>query len=437
MATSVFLFIFFCCCFFSFLCADPVLTEDAAVVSSLGRKSFPHGFVFGTASSSYQYEGAAKEGGRGPSIWDIFTHQHPNKIKGGGNGDVAVDQYHRYKEDVRLMENLGLDAYRFSISWSRILPSLKPFATLFHWDLPQALEGEYGGFLSKKIIEDFTNFVDVCFKEFGDKVKQWITINEPYSYASGGYVSGNFPPGRCTKVLGNCSAGNSGTEPYIVAHNFLLSHASAVKLYKDKYQGEQKGEIGITLVSNWFIPYSTSASNRMAAQRALDFMFMDPLTKGDYPQSMRSLVGSRLPRFTKEEACLVKGSFDFLGLNYYTTYYASNYPAGYKVIAPSYATDSRANTSGFSEFNNGTLSLMESLKDPWRMEYYSGHLYYLHEAIREGVDVRGYFAWSLLDNFEWADGYSIRFGLVFIDYNNGLKRHPKHSAYWLQKFLHA
>ncbi|XP_049934173.1 beta-glucosidase 12-like isoform X1 [Nymphaea colorata] len=458
-----------------------------------------------------QYEGAANEGGRGPSIWDIFTHQYPNKIKGGGNGDVAVDQYHRYKEDVRLMKYLGLDAYRFSISWSRILPTgkvsgginkvgiayynnlinellskgLKPFVTLFHWDLPQALESEYGGFLSKQIIEDFTNFVDVCFKEFGDRVKHWITLNEPYAYAYGGYVSGTFPPGRCTKVLGNCTAGNSGTEPYVVAHNFLLSHASAVKLYKDKYQGEQKGEIGITLVSNWFIPYSTSASNRMAAQRALDFMFgwfMDPLTKGDYPPSMRSLVGSRLPRFTKEETQLVKGSFDFLGLNYYTTYYASNYPAGYKVIAPSYATDSRANTSaerngkligfpaasswlymypkglknlllyikekynnpkvfitenGYSEYNNGTLSLMESLKDPWRVEYYYGHLYYLHESIREGVDVRGYFAWSLLDNFEWADGYSIRFGLVFIDYSNGLRRHPKHSAYWLQKFLHA
>ncbi|KAF3775748.1 Beta-glucosidase 12 [Nymphaea thermarum] len=308
-----------------------------------------------------------------------------DKIKGGANGDVAVDQYHRYKEDVRLMKDLGLDAYRFSISWSRILPSTYSnnyfFVMIFR------------SFLAS--LEDFTNFVDLCFNEFGDRVKHWITLNEPHTYTNGGYVIGTFAPGRCTKVLGNCTAGNSATEPYVVAHNLLLSHASAVKL------------------------------------------FMDPLTKGDYPPSMRSLVGSRLPRFTKEETQLVKGSLDFLGLNYYTTYYASNYPAGYKVIAPSYASDSRANTSGYSEFDNSTFPLMEALKDPWRMEYYSGHLYYLHEAIRQGVDVRGYFAWSLLDNFEWADGYSIRFGLVFIDYNNGLQRHPKHSAYWLQKFLHA
>ncbi|KAF3787001.1 Myrosinase [Nymphaea thermarum] len=469
-----------------------------------------------------------------------------DKIKGGANGDVAVDQYHRYKEDVRLMKDLGLDAYRFSISWSRILPTgkvsggINKVGVAYYNNLINELLSKemdttlvltmsacayvsvYESMLScmnrfvairhsfplgssssprKRVwriseqtnhnsfviicSEDFTNFADVCFKEFGDRVKHWITLNEPYSYSYAGYATGLFAPGRCTKVLGNCTAGNSGTEPYLVAHNSLLSHASAVKLYKDKYQGEQKGEIGITLVTHWFIPYTASASNHMAAQRALDFMFgwfMDPLTKGDYPPSMRSLVGSRLPRFTKEEAQLVKGSFDFLGLNYYTTYYASNYPAGYKVIAPSYATDSRANTSGkrngkligrmaasswlymypkgikdlllyikekynnpkifitengCSESINSTLSLVEALKDPWRMKYYSGHLYYLHEAIREGVDVRGYFAWSLLDNFEWADGYSIRFGLVFIDYNNGLQRHPKHSAYWLQKFLHS
>ncbi|KAF3776020.1 Beta-glucosidase 24, partial [Nymphaea thermarum] len=178
--------------------------------------------------------------------------------------------------------------------------------------------------------EDFTNFVDICFKEFGDRVKHWITLNEPYSYTYGGYVRGIFPHGWCTKVLENCLAGNSGSKPYVVAHNFLLCHASAVKLYKDKYHGEQKGEIGVTLVSNWFIPYSTSA-------------LRDPLTKGDYPPSLRSLVGSHLPRFTKEEA---KKGPDFLGLNYYTTYYTSNCPAGYKVIAPSYATDLRANTSG-------------------------------------------------------------------------------------------
>ncbi|CAN6453732.1 unnamed protein product [Victoria cruziana] len=382
------------------------------------------------------------------------------------------------------INNVGIAYYNNLIN-QLLSKGLKPFITIFHWDLPQALESEYGGFRSKQIIRDFTNFADLCFKEFGDRVKHWITLNEPFSYADGGYVTGTLAPGRCTRVLGNCTVGNSGTEPYIVAHNLLLSHANVAKLYKDKYQVEQKGEIGITLVTHWFIPYSTSTSDHMAAQRALDFMFgwfMDPLTKGDYPESMRLLVGRRIPRFTEQESQLVKGSHDFLGLNYYTTYYASNIPGDYKITAPSYTTDSMANTSGikngkdighpaasswlymypkgikdlliyikkkynnpkifitengYSEFNNSTLPLMEALKDPWRIKYYSGHLQYLHEAIREGVDVRGYFAWSLLDNFEWSDGYSIRFGLVFIDYNNGLKRHPKQSAYWLQKFLHA
>nr|XP_010943555.1 beta-glucosidase 12 isoform X1 [Elaeis guineensis] len=407
------------------------------------------------------------------------------------------------------MKEMGLDAYRFSISWTRILPNgslsgginkegidyynnlindlisngLKPFVTLFHWDSPQGLEDQYGGFLSNRIVDDFRNYAEVCFREFGDRVKHWITFNEPWSYSVGGYASGILAPGRCSpSEVGKCSAGDSGREPYMVTHHQLLAHAEAVKLYKRKFQESQKGKIGITLVCHWMIPYSNSQSNGNAAERALDFMlgwFMEPLTKGDYPLNMRALVGSRLPKFSRQQSKLIKGSFDFIGLNYYTSRYAKDLPIG-NAINITYNTDSAANLTvvrnglfigpraasswlyiyprgirdlllytkarynnpivyitenGVSEFNNGTLSLEEALKDNTRIDFYRQHLLYVRGAIREGVDVRGYFAWSLLDNFEWVDGYTIRFGINYVDYKDGLKRYPKSSALWFGRFL--
>ncbi|XP_062171430.1 beta-glucosidase 12-like [Alnus glutinosa] len=476
---------------------------------SLNRSSFPAGFIFGTASSSYQYEGAANEGGKGPNIWDTYTHRYPSRITDGSNGDVAVDQYHRYKEDVGIMKEMGLDAYRFSISWSRVLPKgklsggvnregikyynnlinelldkgLKPFVTLFHWDMPQALEDEYGGFLSPHIVDDFRDYTELCFKEFGDRVKHWITLNEPWSFSKVGYATGQYAPGRCSSWQNlNCTGGDSGTEPYLVTHNQLLAHAAAVQVYKQKYQASQKGVIGITLISHWMVPFSDAKHNRNAALRALDFMlgwFLDPLTNGDYPHSMQSLVGKRLPKFTKEQSKLVKGSFDFIGLNYYTAYYAA-YAPNLNAGHASYLTDSLANLTaerngiligppaasdglyvyprgfldlllytkeryhnpliyitenGVDEFNNATLSLEEALVDNHRIEYHHSHLWYLRRAIMEGVNIKGYFAWSLLDNFEWNLGYTVRFGINYVDYKNGLKRHPKLSARWFKNFL--
>ncbi|BAT91787.1 hypothetical protein VIGAN_07041300 [Vigna angularis var. angularis] len=475
-------------------------------ISSLNRSSFPTSFVFGTASASYQYEGAAKEDGRGPSIWDAFTHKYPEKIRDRSNGDVAVDQYHRYKEDIEIMKNMNLDAYRFSISWSRILPKgklsgginqegidyynrfidnllaegIEPYVTLFHWDLPQALEEEYGGFLSRRIVDDFEDYVEVCFKEFGDRVKYWITLNEPWTFSRGGYAIGGSAPGRCSEWLNpNCTGGDSGTEPYLVSHNQLLAHAAAVKLYKNKYQKLQRGLIGITIVSHWFKPISNKKSDKEAAQRAIDFMYgwyMEPLTSGKYPENMRNLVGKRLPEFIKEEAKLLVGSFDFLGLNYYTTYYVSDAPK----TKPNYETDSNARLSSFrngvaigpssgsgwlyvypkgirelwlytkekyndpliyitengvSELNNPELSLQEALQDIYRIDSYYRHLYYVNSAIRDDVKVKAYFAWSLLDNFEWGDGYTVRFGIHYVDYKNGLKRYQKLSAKWFKNFL--
>ncbi|PRQ34659.1 putative glycosidase [Rosa chinensis] len=319
-----------------------------------------------------------------------------------------------------------------------------PFVTLFHWDLPQTLEDEYGGFLSPLIVNHFRDYAELCYKEFGDRVKHWITFNEPYSYSAGGYAVAILAPGRCSdRQELNCTGGNSGTEPYLVAHNQLLAHTAAITLYKQQYQSSQKGLIGITLVSNWFEPVSEAEHHKNATLRALDYMFMDPLTNGDYPHSMRSLVGNRLPKFTKEQSKLLIGSFDFLGLNYYTANYAADAPH-YNSVNASYLTDTYATLSckyckfknfisstaasdwlyvyprgirdlllytktkyndpliyvtenGIDESNDPKLTLEVSLNDTQRVDYYYRHLYCLQRAIKDGVNVKGYFAWSLLD----------------------------------------
>lgn len=482
-----------------------LLIVAAGTSPDLGRSSFK--FVLG--SSAYQDEGAALEGGKGPSIWDTFSHIQ-GKIEDGKNGDVAVDQYHRYKEDVRHLKYMGMDLYRFSISWSRIFPQgsprhggvneegityynnlinellkngMEPFVTLYHWDMPQALEDEYGGFRSQRVVEDFGTFAEECFRAFGDRVKYWTTINEPLTFTLYGYDLGLHAPGRCSPGFGNCTAGNSATEPYIVTHNMLLAHSAAVKLYRTKYQGKQKGSIGISLVVNWMVPYSNSLLDQEATQRAIDFRigwFLDPLTSGEYPDSMRSLVGARLPRFSSEEAKDLKGSFDFLGYNYYSTDFTVNNPTPQNSLNTDYVLDARANISdqvkgvyigssegvsafrsypaglrevinytkhrysnppiyitetGYADFDNGTTPLEEALQDSGRVEYHSKHLSSLLEAIREGADVRGYVVWSLLDDFEWSFGYDYRFGLYYVDYNDNLKRYPRESANWFRNVL--
>ncbi|KAK7261594.1 hypothetical protein RIF29_27908 [Crotalaria pallida] len=507
MAFKAFLIL---CLLFVATCASVTFSEEAVApildVSSLNRSSFPKGFIFGTSSSAYQYEGAAKEGGRGASIWDTFTHKYPDKIQDRSNGDVASDQYHHYKEDVRIMRYMNLDAYRLSISWSRILPNgkvdgginkegikyynnlinellangIKPTVTLFHFDLPQALEDEYRGFLSPNIVKHFRDYAELCFKEFGDRVKHWITLNEPFGYSYGGYAQGLSPPGRCSKYVNpNCTGGDSGREPYLVSHNQLLAHAAAVQVYKKKYQASQKGVIGIALISHWFVPLSSHPLDKIAAKRAIDFMlgwFMGPLTSGKYPKSMRYFVGKRLPKFNTLQAKQIIGSFDFVGLNYYTANYASNAPKLSHAI-PNYVSDSHVNLTterngipigqragmlyvypkgirelllyikkkynnpliyitenGVSEFTDPTLTLKEALIDTFRIDYYYRHLFYLQSAISDGVNVKGYFAWSLLDDFEWNSGYTVRFGINFVDFKTG-KRYQKISAEWFKNFL--
>ncbi|XP_057515340.1 beta-glucosidase 24-like isoform X2 [Amaranthus tricolor] len=478
-------------------------------ISFLNRTSFPPGFIFGSASSAYQFEGAAYEDGKGPSIWDTFTHKFPGKIADGNNGDVAVDSYHRYKEDVKIMKEMGVDAYRFSISWPRILPygkvskgvnnkglmyyhnlinellanGIQPFITLFHWDLPQSLQDEYGGFLSPQIVDDFRDYSDLCFREFGSKVKHWITLNEPWSYSTGIFSTGIYSSKQCPKSDPDKCIIDFATHPYLAAHYQLLAHAAAVHIYRKKYQASQKGLIGVALNTNWFVPVSPSKHNRNSALRALDFMFgwyMDPITYGDYPRSMRSLVGNRLPKFSKEQSLMLRGSYDFLGLNHYTSSYAA-YAPSLKNGKPSYNTDSLTNLTserngipigpkaasdwlyvyprgiydllvhikqkykdpiiyitenGIDEANDARLSLKEALADGMRIHYYHSYLAFIQRAVRNKVKLRGYFAWSFSDNFEWGSGYTVRFGINYIDYKNGLKRYPKNSAKWFKNFLH-
>ena len=511
------------------------LEKDLPVIQPrVGRRSFSPDFVFGAATAAYQIEGAANEGGKGPSIWDTFTHKFPEKIADGSNGDVAADSYRRYKEDVQLLKDLGMDAYRFSISWSRILPNgrgkvnqegvqyynnlinelldngIKPYVTLFHWDLPQALDDEYGGFLGDKLVEDFKNYVDVCFREFGDRVKHWITMNEPLMFTTLGYGLGFHAPGHCTDGLEigglgklNCPVGgDSLREPYIVAHNILRAHAEAVHLYREKYKATQDGKIGITLVTHWMEPIDNTPLSKEAQERALQFnlgWFMDPLKFGDYPLSMRALVRDRLPFFTEEESNKIKESYDFIGLNYYTSRFARHRSVPKDFKPTSYLDDSHVDITEFDndgfpidhvepgswinvhprglrelllyiknrydnpaiyitengvmEQDNKELRLHQALNDTHRAEYLTLHLHELKEAKRRGVDVKGYFTWSLLDNFEWQDGYKSRLGLHFIDYYGSykslhdeneeakgdsprhLRRIPKQSVVWFKRFL--
>ncbi|XP_027186221.1 beta-glucosidase 11-like isoform X2 [Cicer arietinum] len=377
---------------------------------SLSRDDFPSDFVFGASTSAYQVEGAANEDGRKPSIWDTFSH-NGNANMYVGDGDIGCDGYHKYKEDVQLMANMGLDAYRFSISWSRLIPDgkgpinprglqyyhnlinelishgIQPHVTMNHFDLPQTLEDEYGGWVSKRIVKDFTSYVDVCFKEFGDRVKYWTTINEGNVHALFGYDVGIVPPQRCSPSFeANCSRGNSSTEPYLAAHHMLLAHASAARLYRNKYKGMQHGFIGFNLLTLGFVPMTNNSEDIIATQRAKDFTigwFLKPLTYGDYPDIMKKNAGSRLPYFTKKESNLVKGSIDFLGINFYTSYLINNNPRSMSLEDRDYMLDiavgltNLENDSSIYEFEIATTNL-QGVLDFLKNDYGNISIY-IHE----------------------------------------------------------
>ncbi|KAJ7975201.1 putative Beta-glucosidase [Quillaja saponaria] len=462
--------------------ASAIVLNEASVFSEtthldtggLSRESFPEGFLFGTATSAYQVEGMADKDGRGPSIWDEFI-KTPGIIADNSTGEVAVDQYHRYKEDIDILAKHNFEAYRFSISWSRIFPDgagkvnwkgvayynrlinymlkkgITPFANLYHYDLPLALEKKYQGLLSRNVVKDYADYAEFCFKTFGDRVKNWMTFNEPRA-----------------------------PEPYIVAHNLILAHATAVQRYREKYQEKQKGRIGILLDFVWYEPLTRSKADNYAAQRARDFhvgWFIHPLVYGEYPKTMKNNVRDRLPTFSEEEVKMVKGSLDYVGINQYTTYYMQdigprqpqkdlsyqqdwnvgyvyekngvpigpleysgwlyNVPWGLRK-ALLYIKERYGNPTVILAENGmddpGNVTFSKGLHDTTRINYYKDYLLQLKQAVDDGANVVGYFAWSLLDNFEWRLGYTSRFGIVYVDFKT-LKRYPKMSARWFKKML--
>lgn len=452
---------------------------------------FPEGFIWGSATAAYQIEGAWDEDGRGLSIWDAHSHT-AGEVINDDTGDTACDHYHRFEEDVRLMKNMGLKYYRFSISWSRILPNgftshvnekgigfynklidtlvkndIEPMVTLYHWDLPLSLQIQYDGWLNKDIIVPaFAEYARLCFSRFGDRVKYWITINEPWCISILGYGTGEHAPGRCQ---------NPDVEPYLAAHSMLLAHANAVSIYRKEFNNN--GKIGITLNSDWCEPLPSNdprqyALNKEAAERSMLFnlgLFADPIYKGDYPEVMRETCGDRLPKFTSDERDLLLNSSDFFGINHYSSNYGSpghgegdkSFFADVNVTMSSDPTWQKTDMGwnvvpfGFRKLlqwvhnrynpmggiivtengcavNEPTKEL--ATKDEFRINYFRTYLAQLHEAIQNGAEVNGYFAWSLMDNFEWAFGYSKRFGLHWVDYKT-LERVPKGSAHWFSEVI--
>ncbi|KAK5730686.1 hypothetical protein LTR15_000623 [Elasticomyces elasticus] len=457
-------------------------------------------FLWGYATASYQIEGAPHEDGRADSIWDTFC-RIPGKIADGSSGDVACDSYHRYKEDVALLKQLGAKAYRFSVSWSRVIPlggrddpvnepglqyyvnlvdelhanGIVPMVTIFHWDLPQALHDRYGGFLNQKeYVQDYVRYARVLFEAMGPKVKHWITYNEPWCSTIHGYAIGLFAPGH-TSDRSISSVGDSSTEPWLAGHNILVSHGAAVKLYREEFKSKDGGMIGITLNGDWTMPWDPEdPADVEAAQRKLEFSiawYGDAIYKGEYPASMRKQLGDRLPEFTEEERKLVQGSNDFYGMNTYCSNYIKHksgaptledYSGNVEILLENkdgkpvgpetQSTWLQPDPPGFRSLlkwisdrydrpmiyvtENGTslkgendLSKEEILQDEFRSEYFRGYVNALTEAVTlDNVDCRGYMAWSLMDNFEWAEGYETRFGVTYVDYKGGQTRTPKNSA---------
>jgi beta-galactosidase len=450
--------------------------------------SFPNPFVWGAATSAYQIEGAAEEDGKGVSIWDTYCEQEGN-IADGSSGAVACDHYHRIQEDVQLLHSLHVQAYRFSIAWTRIYPdgtgrinqagidyynrlidtlleyNIEPWITLYHWDLPQVLEDRYGGWLNRQIVDDFGEYARTCFDAFGDRVQHWITLNESWTVAVQGYQDGTKAPGLVR---------NPAVEVYQAAHNLVLAHARAATIYKREFAPTQQGIIGIANCGDYRYP-KTPKDNK-SAERAMIFQYAwltDPFFFGDYPAEMRQRLGSRLPEFTESERSELIGSCDFLGLNHYSTLYAQEPKHDPKSESDGYWADMhvtfssdprwRKNFMGWSTNPDGCRELLvwisdryknipiyvtengtsedepdlaSALRDEGRRQYMEQYLRACAEAIELGVPLKGYFAWSLMDNFEWEYGYTKRFGMCFVDFET-LERTPKSSAIWYGRTIQA
>lgn len=431
---------------------------------------FPADFVWGAATSAYQIEGSPLADGAGPSIWDQFTHT-PGTIKGGDNGDVACDHYRRFAADVLLMRELGIKSYRFSTAWSRVLPDgtgrpnprglgfysrlvdtllehgIAPSLTLYHWDLPAALERR-GGWAHADAPKWFAEYAQLMFRTLGDRVPMWATFNEPWVAMDNGYVAGNHAPGR-----------RDWAEAALVSQNLLRAHAAAVAIYRTQW----RQQIGLVVNLVPVYPATDLAADRAAANRMdayLNRHFLDPALLGEFPTELPEMFGKAWPALAEDELAQLRQPIDFVGINYYLRLFVSDASSNGPAASPPRATivpppDGRRTALGWEIYAKGLTEILQwmqsrygdlplyvtengaafddvplengSINDVERVEYLKEHLQAAGQALRTGVNLRGYFVWSLLDNFEWHHGYSKRFGIVRVDYPTQ-RRTPKASA---------
>ena len=456
----------------------PAQTGASTTVASTTTsraQGFPTGFSWGAATSAYQVEGSPLADGAGPSIWYRFTHG-PGWPRGDDNGDIACDHYHLYRDDVALMRDLGLESYRFSIAWGRVLPEgrgtvnargldfygrlvdlllergIEPFVTLYHWDLPAALD-DRGGWVNGDAAGWFADYADVVVRVLGDRVRRWATLNEPWVVADGGYLHGVLAPGH-----------RSLTEAPIVAHNLLRAHGAAVQACR------AAGAKAVGLVVN--LEPQHPASNRpedvAAAARSdayINRQYLDPLFFGRYPDELAEIYGSAWPGARAADLQGVRQPLDFLGINYYSRGVVRDDPTAPPVCvskvrqpgSPYTELDWEVFAPGLTEtlvgvkrrYGDVPLYITENgaaftdpdpaagrVDDPLRVVYLRDHLVAARRAIEAGVDLRGYFVWSLLDNFEWSHGTSMRFGIVHVDYASQ-RRTPKSSAHFYAQVIRS
>ena len=435
---------------------------------------FPKGFLWGAATAAYQVEGSPLADGAGASIWHRFSHT-PGRVFNGDTGDIACDHYRRWREDLDLMQELGLKAYRFSIGWGRLFPEgrgqlnrkgaefyerlvdgllqrgIEPLVTLYHWDLPAALD-DRGGWLNPDVADWFADYATAAYKLLDGRVKKWVTLNEPWVVADGGYLHGILAPGH-----------SSAYEAVRASHNLMRAHGAGVAAYR----AVGRHEVGLVLNLEPKVPASDSPEDVAATARADAYMnrqYLDPLFRGQYPKEMPEIYGDAWREWPTEDFAAISQKIDFLGVNYYSrgvtrydpaqwplraspvsqpgsTYTDTGwevYPAAFtdllKRVADEYGNPVIYITENGSAFYDPPVATDGRVQDPLRVEYLRSHLGAVRAALDAGVDIRGYFVWSLLDNYEWAHGYSKRFGIVHVDYATQ-KRTLKDSARFYQQVV--